>query len=107
VPVDDRRRRNDDRLDQLYDALIGSPGTIGALEEFRADIREMKVRANTLDRLYEAHLQQHVKDDENAEKDKRTIRDVLLRLAERAVVAIVAAAMSVYVAAQTFLQDQK
>lgn len=88
----------------LYDALIGKPGAIGALEEFRASMKALGVRIERLEDWEKAHLMEHQQRDQDSEEARRTLRGVLLGLAERAIVALAGAAVALGVAFQTFLQ---
>lgn len=89
---------------ELYDALIGKPGHIGALEEFRTSLTALGVRTTRLERREQAHLMYHEKQDQDRQEGSRDLRRLMYGLVERAVVAVVGGAVALYVAIQTFLQ---
>ena len=103
--VDERHRRtSDDKVDDLYDALIGRPGQIGALEEFRASMTGMGVRVTRLEGWQGSHEVEHDQHKKRADQTRRDIGGVLLQLAERAVMAALGAAVALAVGLYSFLQ---
>lgn len=100
----EERRSVDAKLNALYDALIGAPGKVGALEEMRMTLAALSVRVTGLELGLKNHEAEHDEEQRRDDETRKSIGGVLLRLAERAIVAAVSALVALIVALQTFLQ---
>lgn len=89
-------RRSDDKLEELYDALIGTPTRQGFIDETRTMLKENGRRLDD-------HLAQHKKNDDAREERNNDVFRALFDLTGKVILAVLGVVMGMYVSVNTFL----
>lgn len=96
------RRNADQKIDALYEALLGNFTKRGVLDEMRESIASNTRTIEALERRMTKHEMEQQERDERSEEGKRELRQMLFGIAERGAVALVGALGGAWVAIQAF-----
>lgn len=105
--MDERHRRTaDDKIDALYDELLGTFSKKGALTELREIGQENRDAIGNLREEFADHKAEQSKRDESTEERSREVRHLLLNVVERSVFTLLGALGGAWVAIQAFFSGK-
>ncbi len=96
----ENRRKSDEKVDKIYDALIGTPRSVGFLEWTRAELRALEKWQKTSEQWHRDHMQLHEMVDAESLETGRIRTAFWLRIAERILMAVLAILLAWLGAAQ-------
>ena len=106
--MDERRtrRETDEKVDELYIALLGNFERKGALRELSEGQGRIANDLLTLTRRVDDHEADQRKRDERTDERGKEVRGVLLNVVERSVIALIGAVGGAWVAIQAFVSGK-
>jgi hypothetical protein len=104
--MDERRSETDDKVAELYVALLGDFKSKGAIRELREQTEKNERSLEDLLRRFLDHEADQRKRDERTEERGKEVRGLLLNVAERSVIALIGALGGAWVAIQALFSGK-
>lgn len=100
------RRSADEKIDALYEALLGSITSKGALTELREAAQENRRLIEAVSVRLSQHEEEQRQRDKRSEEGKREVRHLFFGIMERTAVALIGALGGAWVAIQAVLSGR-